>query len=222
MSVERTNGQYLTRKELIEVLCEFLEIAIHQIVYVRQIYPHELFKKCRKYNIPLQQSRHPGLNEWITNAVLACKSNLEKGLVERVNVIILNEQNPVERFVFEVENIVAPELVRDDVRVEGGLQCGDLEHYLRAFLLKIHSCDAYLPPIPPECTFLVAMELKKGHEPAQLKPDFLWVPAEPSEHSRSGLEEMEIVPLKSMDAGLLKLQLIVEVHRAKKGKMREP
>jgi mitotic spindle assembly checkpoint protein MAD2B len=36
------------------VLCEFLEVAIHLILYMREIYPAGIFEKRKKYNVPVQ------------------------------------------------------------------------------------------------------------------------------------------------------------------------
>jgi mitotic spindle assembly checkpoint protein MAD2B len=36
------------------ILCEFLEVAIHLILYMREIYPAGIFEKRKKYNVPVQ------------------------------------------------------------------------------------------------------------------------------------------------------------------------
>ena len=41
---------------VVNVICEFLEVAVHLILYVREIYPSGIFKKCRKYNISVMVS----------------------------------------------------------------------------------------------------------------------------------------------------------------------
>ncbi|KAL7976029.1 hypothetical protein Chor_014986 [Crotalus horridus] len=75
----------LTRQDLnfgqvvADVLSEFLEVAIHLILYVREVYPTGIFQKRKKYNVPVQND------------------------VEKVVVVILDkEHHPVERFVFEI------------------------------------------------------------------------------------------------------------------------
>lgn len=39
-----------------DVLCEFLEVAVHLILYVREVYPVGIFQKRKKYNVPVQVS----------------------------------------------------------------------------------------------------------------------------------------------------------------------
>lgn len=53
-----------------------VEVAIHTILYVRQIYPADLFVRRKKYETPVYQSRHPGLNEYIAGAVKAIGDEL--------------------------------------------------------------------------------------------------------------------------------------------------
>ena len=36
------------------VLCEFLEVAFHLILYVREVYPPVVFERRKKYNVPVQ------------------------------------------------------------------------------------------------------------------------------------------------------------------------
>jgi mitotic spindle assembly checkpoint protein MAD2B len=53
-----------------------VEVAIHNILYVRQIYPADLFVRRKKYDTPVFQSRHPALNEYISGAVKAVGEEL--------------------------------------------------------------------------------------------------------------------------------------------------
>lgn len=40
------------------MLCEFLEVAVHLILYVREVYPVGIFQKRKKYNVPVQVRPH--------------------------------------------------------------------------------------------------------------------------------------------------------------------
>lgn len=51
-------------------------MAIHTILYVRHVYPAELFVRRKKYDTPVFQSRHPALNEYIAGAVKAVRDEL--------------------------------------------------------------------------------------------------------------------------------------------------
>lgn len=53
-------------------------MAIHTILYVRQIYPADLFIRRKRYDTPVFQSRHPALNEYISGAVKAVSDELSR------------------------------------------------------------------------------------------------------------------------------------------------
>jgi len=78
----------VSRTVLFEVrnLTAVVEVAIHTILYVRQVYPAEIFVRRKKYDTPVFQSRHPELNEYISGAVKAIADELilvcfSKGIV---------------------------------------------------------------------------------------------------------------------------------------------
>jgi len=122
----------------------------------------------------------------------------------------------MERFVFEV---YTPYITADDSmtgkneeNLFGLLTAQDIEHYLRAFLLKINMCNTLLLPNPKVCTFAVVMQLLRSREPTQTKSEHLWIPAEPV-HTTTELQQFKLVPLRSMDTGVMKVQLFVEECR---------
>lgn len=95
-----------------------VEVSIHTILYVRRIYPAEVFAHRKKWDAPVYQSRHPDLNDYISRAVKAvgdelirvgtltarmtnCHSPSSQGSVERVVVVIRDRDNiAIERFIF--------------------------------------------------------------------------------------------------------------------------
>lgn len=56
-----------------DVLCEFLEVAVHLILYVREVYPVGIFQKRKKYNVPVQVNPH------IWAGATGSPANLEEG-----------------------------------------------------------------------------------------------------------------------------------------------
>ena len=62
-------------------LCIVVEVAIHTILYVRQVYPPDAFVRRKKYDTPVFQSRHPGLNQYISGAVKAIANEMRAASV---------------------------------------------------------------------------------------------------------------------------------------------
>ena len=67
-----------TYHAVVSAYSDFLTVAIHTILYERNIYPQTSFIKARKYNYPVRQSRHPKLCKWITDAVASVEVEMLK------------------------------------------------------------------------------------------------------------------------------------------------
>ena len=67
-----------TYQAVVSAYCDFLTVAIHTILYERNIYPQTSFLKARKYNYPVRQSRHPKVCKWIQDAVAAVEGEMLK------------------------------------------------------------------------------------------------------------------------------------------------
>ena len=63
---------------LASTFVDFLNVAIHTILYERSIYPPESFLSARKYNYAVRQNRHPRVCAWIQAATLAVETELLK------------------------------------------------------------------------------------------------------------------------------------------------
>jgi hypothetical protein len=71
-------GSLDTYEGVVAAFIEFLTVAIHLILYERDLYPRESFLCTRKYNAPVQQSRHPKVCKWIEDAVEAVSDEMLK------------------------------------------------------------------------------------------------------------------------------------------------
>ncbi|OJT15935.1 Mitotic spindle assembly checkpoint protein MAD2B [Trametes pubescens] len=91
--------------EAVRGVAEFIEVAVHTILYVRHVYPADLFVRRRKYDTPVYQSRHPALNEYIAGAVKAVTEELTLGTVDKVVLVIKSaDEKPLERFIFALRS----------------------------------------------------------------------------------------------------------------------
>ena len=59
---------------------------MHTILYVRRVYPPDLFIRRKKYDTPVFQSRHPALNKYISGAVKAIGEELALVSVSRFSL----------------------------------------------------------------------------------------------------------------------------------------
>jgi len=164
-----TSDASLTFNQTVRGITEFIEVAIHTILYVRQIYPVDLFVRRKKYDTPVFQSRHPGLNEYISGAVKAIGEELVLGNVDKVVVIIKDkDQVALERFIFSVQNMIAVESYNKDTSVQEAMSSAALGQYFRAFLVKLNMVESQLGQmhLGDDASFAIVLELKDDQNPS--------------------------------------------------------
>ena len=78
-----------TYQAVVSAYSDFLTVAIHTVLYERNIYPQTSFIKARKYNYPVRQSRHPKLCKWIMDAVAAVEVEMLKVRMALISVMVV-------------------------------------------------------------------------------------------------------------------------------------
>ncbi|BFZ15184.1 hypothetical protein BsWGS_18223 [Bradybaena similaris] len=190
----------------VDILAEFIEVAIHCILYNRNLYPQGVFEKRVKYNVPVQMCLHPDVCGYIGSVLDSLKTLISKGRVDKVSVVILQEETnlPIERFVLEVGDI------RDSWKQKDP-HLFKVEQALRSFLLKLNVSDALLQPARKGTTWTVhahTMNSTLAAADAELiQKDFPWIEAE-EKHQK--IENAKIVPIRSMTSDIFSLQLYAE------------
>ena len=194
-----------------DVICEFLEVAFHLILYCRSIYPDGIFKKCRKYNVAVMMSCHPDLNCYIKDVLLGIRSLISVGNVERVTLqIVTSDDKPLERYVFE---LLLPGNAGGDKDISYEPQT--LERQLRDLLLKIYTSDAFLKPLPNDCSFVISVQTNDSIgnelEDNQHFQNFPWVKSDEKDTAECFVKP-RLIPLKSCSAQTFNLQCFIETN----------
>ncbi|KAI0778345.1 DNA-binding protein [Trametes elegans] len=204
----------LTFNQAVRGVAEFIEVAIHTILYVRQVYPPDLFVRRRKYDTPVFQSRHPALNEYIAGAVRAVTDELSLGTVDKVVVVIKSaDEKPLERFIFALRNTIQVEPYNKDTSVEGAISAASLGQYFRSFLVKLNMVEAQLGQIyRDDLSFAIVIELQDDKAPTAtngMEPP-PWIPAS-MPHTTSGVTDTaELHMVRAVDTGIINLSLAVQ------------
>ncbi|QDS74172.1 hypothetical protein FKW77_001823 [Venturia effusa] len=225
-----------TFASIVANFAEFLTVAIHTIIWERGIYPDTSFIKAKKYNSPVRQSRHPKVCEFILAAVDAVREQLLKGTLQQVCLVIYSPLlQALERFVFDVSKfpVVPKEDHLTQLEREGAAPSTilpvDLEEQFRAALTRLTGCGTRLSPLPPDCTFNVAIEVRDEADPPIGHPQ-PWIPTQPSLQRRAGtygddgyddrlgsdLGGVSLTPIRAIDAGELVFEMWVEEGEGKR------
>ncbi|GAB7352425.1 hypothetical protein MBLNU459_g2844t1 [Dothideomycetes sp. NU459] len=225
----------VTFQSFVATFTDFLSVAIHTILYERDIYPRTSFLSARKYNYAVRQNRHPKVCKWIADAVAAVESELLRGTVERVAVVIYDRSDtPLERFMFDLSRFPfvpvaeqATPLSRTDASGQqvAILPLVDLEEQLRATMSRLSNCGSQLKSLPARCTFTVAIELRNDKEPPIGHPQ-PWIPVQPqlhTDHSSTGgaivaggsSAAPQTTPVRAVAAGDMVFEMWIEEGQAK-------
>jgi mitotic spindle assembly checkpoint protein MAD2B len=218
---------------LVAHFLDFLTVAIHTILYERNIYPRESFISARKYNYPVRQSRHPDLCEWINDAINHLEKQLMLCSVEKVSLIIHSLWNdPLERFVFDLSRFPVlkrqdwyTEFAQDGISETDQLNVINIEEQFRAVMARLAYSHRDLEPLPEDCSFNIAIELRDDAEPPITHPQ-PWIPAVPSlqketetndHHAQTGsdLGGISTTPIRLVDAGPMVFEMWIEESRTK-------
>lgn len=215
------SDQAPTFRSFITAFTDFLTVAIHTVLYERGIYPQTSFLSARKYNFSVRQNRHPKVCEWINDAVNAVETELLKGAVERVAVVMYSKQNkPLERFMFDVSRFPTVPAAEVDIAMERLNSSGskipilpavDLEEQFRATMSRITNCSTALPDLPQGSTFTVAIELKRDGD-APLGHPLPWVPAQKQGPNDAAAQKVQrqTTPVRSVTAGDMEFETWIE------------
>ncbi|XP_052283892.1 mitotic spindle assembly checkpoint protein MAD2B-like isoform X2 [Dreissena polymorpha] len=199
-----------------DIFAEFLETSIHLILYNRLLYPPGVFERRKKYNVPVQMCLHPDVNGYISKVIGGVKDMVARGDVSMVTMVVLDQaQNPLERFVFELGKPTENE--RDDQYMFR------LEDALRAFLLKLSVADSLLKPLPEDCSWAVHVHTRESTADKFIQTQSVQVCTHKREYCRqvhsdtvcsdekqTTLRNASLLPLKTADTALLKMQMFVE------------
>lgn len=194
-----------TYAALVSSLASFLRVTVHQILFLRSIYPQSTFLPVRQFNHPVKQSRHSKVCNWVNDACAAVEAQLLKSSVSTVSVVILSvsTNRPLERYTFDLTKM--PQVSPGDVNTPfessirhadggdkqqqqaggdtNGSKCTDLEAQFRAVLARLASACARLTPLSPDEEYLPTIHIELSPDadaPAGMsKADQLWIAAEP-------------------------------------------
>ncbi|XP_066155644.1 mitotic spindle assembly checkpoint protein MAD2B-like [Euwallacea fornicatus] len=140
-----------TQLDASDIFLELLEVAIHNVLYTRNLYPRSIYTPKKKYGVAVYQAIHPEVVQYISECLKAVEFYARKNQLKKVFLCFELDGIVLEKFVFDLLQMQGKS-INDTFLVE-------LESTLRTFMLKLHSCQVYLQNIEnPESTFSIQIE----------------------------------------------------------------
>jgi mitotic spindle assembly checkpoint protein MAD2B len=189
-----------------DVMLEFLEVAIHQVLFVRRVYPPGFFDKRQKYGIIVQMCNQKLLNDYIKNVLDGIGVLLRKDAVQKVELLILEQKKPVESFVFAVSK------QNNSIIMEKGVELEKLKQHLKGSFLRIALSASMIgePSSSEDMTFELKVHAL-SNAVSELEGTanfnvFPWMSAD-TPQSNPPTTQPQIVPLKSLTSSLLTVRM---------------
>ena len=202
---------------VLDTFTEFLIVAIHQILHERKTYLSTTFLTAKRYNLSVQQIRHPGLCDYINHTATAVHRAILSGMVKRTSVVIFVQNLPREKFVFDISRLSQRILdtAGREIELEESFPLVDAEEQLRAALSKLRDHCVSLDALDAQGTFSMALETDK--DPALGSDDrqqWVNVPQTGTAEDRCREEHASNnVRIRSVEAGALAFEVWYELVR---------
>ncbi|XP_075145026.1 DNA polymerase zeta subunit 2 [Haematobia irritans] len=159
--------------DLSDILVEALEVFTNHILYTRDVYPAQIFKKRRIYNTPVYTSIYPPLNSYLYNVFRILREILKTKELDVVEVLLYksvetntsDEIKAYESYKFEIMNLLESKPKDDDEFLL------DFEEQLRSSLYTLSERLKPLQKLPSDCKFKIQIYttqagfMRLSHEP---------------------------------------------------------
>ncbi|XP_005188259.1 DNA polymerase zeta subunit 2 isoform X2 [Musca domestica] len=135
--------------ELNDIIIEAIEVFINHILYTRDVYPSQIFKKRKIYNTPVFASIYPPLNTYLYKVLRTIRELLRTGELEGVEVLLYKDDVEIyERYRFQIKPLTERTAGEDEFLM-------DMEEQLRASLYCLAERVKALDKLPSDCKFKV-------------------------------------------------------------------
>ncbi|KAL1514130.1 hypothetical protein ABEB36_003441 [Hypothenemus hampei] len=197
------------KAEVVDIILEFLEVTIHNILYVRKLYPDVIYTLKKKYGVSVYQLIHPDLVKYIEECLKAVAFNIRNRQLKKLFICFEEDDTIIDTFVIDILSITQLSN-RNQYLV-------DFENNLRDFMLKLHSNRYYFKEIKSgEARFSIHLQTTTlSHLEFNKIPQyesFPWIlDNQLKDHLDLSIDtSMSIVPIHKIEADFLKLQIYVE------------
>ncbi|KAJ8903251.1 hypothetical protein NDN08_004360 [Rhodosorus marinus] len=127
----------------IDLVLEFLFVAVQVVLFIEGVYPADLFERNRKFGIAVSVCRHPDVCSYVRDHLTEARKWFEEGKVEKFVIPILERSrgSVMRNYVFLLRGIRSPTRKLNETQVK------DLEVHLRGALARLMNLRRSTPPL---------------------------------------------------------------------------
>nr|CCA15574.1 conserved hypothetical protein [Albugo laibachii Nc14] len=200
-----------------DIILQFLEVALHEFLYVWKVYPEDAFELRSMYRLPVHMCRHPQLSDYLFSILIGCRQWIQTGHLKCLSVHLLSHGNTVLRVMhFESNWIHSSSQSKEDDQI-----LVHLEDEFRATLIAIAATAHSCPLDDTEGsvhTFRVLAETAENNEPKidiqNIKSAWILADSFLQKQVESN-EKREIVPVRSIGSASIPLRMELYMESSK-------
>ncbi|XP_062123327.1 DNA polymerase zeta subunit 2-like [Drosophila sulfurigaster albostrigata] len=196
----------MNSEDIAAIYLEAVEIFVNHILYVRELYPLQIFKKHLVYNTPVFILSFPTLKCYIANVLKTVEKMLENPNHEAFKLELIvyeHESKHLESYVIEMLPISLDLIQTSDQYLL------EYEQQLRSALYKLAERCKKLPKLPHDSKFKLQIHTTQiafqrlSHDVHY--QEFPWLQTE-VEHKEDASQKFSILPLARINKVGLKMQ----------------
>ena len=207
--------------DVVDIFLEFVETAIHNILYCCNVYPPTLFHKTQKYNCIVYMARHPDVVSYIRNVLDALRVDMEQGRMKQIGIEVNSGGVDGRRRVFHFDFTWRMGYSSKMDQEEGVVvDPQTLEAHFKQCLVQIAHLQPWKTSEPTnndsdddeDATFRMFVQMSDAKmRPISLTASGLpWIPMDEIESRESNHSTTFRLPIKSIDVGFANLLLTME------------
>nr|CAG4644249.1 EOG090X0C57 [Lepidurus arcticus] len=184
-STQQATRNVITLKGSSEIVTEFLNYSINNILYQRGVYPAETFQTAKEYGIILYMSTSQDLKDYLNCILPQVQEWIAQGRVKEIVVVIKNATTleAIERWGFQIksEAIIKPDEAAGPKK-EGEKDLKEIQKEIREVMRQITASVSFLPLLDIACAFDIQVYTSSDCDtPCSWKEDSAYHIANPQE-----------------------------------------
>ncbi|GKT27243.1 putative multi-domain containing protein [Aduncisulcus paluster] len=143
--------QAITLKGSSDMVSQFFSYAINAVLYMRGVYPAEMFEQRKAYDVNLMVATDQRLNAYLSQVLEQVKIWLSSGMVESLVLVLTDvaKAKQIEKWTFNIE--MGEDAVKSRKKSKKSIKQAQKE--IQALMRQIVSSVTFLPLISSPCSF---------------------------------------------------------------------
>nr|CAG4652115.1 EOG090X0C57 [Triops cancriformis] len=181
---QQTTRNIITLKGSSQIVTEFFNYSVNNILYQRGIYPSETFQPTKEYGIVLYMSTSEDLKKYLNNILPQIQEWIAQGRVNEIVVVLKNATTfeAIERWGFQIKSETNKTTGESGAKTEGEKDLKEIQKEIREVMRQITASVSFLPLLDIACSFDIQVYTASDCDtPSSWKEDSAYHIANPQE-----------------------------------------